>query len=299
MNRSGQLGLLIALSSLLVCRLHGQMPLSSAKSYCSLSGVPAKGAGNLSDGDLLALYNAQSDLVNSLAGDALVSATAMKRRGGSARMVAATIQFQAPALLRMTGFVPFLGSREFDLASDGHEFRLLIPVDRKMKFFVGPVDAPATSTDAKQNLRPQPIIDAFHWPRGELDASAGARLSSRMSRTLNLLLSDASGKRRKGRVKFDMATGTVSSLEVSSPEFGLVIKIRYGDWEEVENISDNVARCYPRQITISQPKDGVILELQILHSALNAQISAARFVLNPPRGISVVSLNLSGGADAP
>jgi len=296
MNRSGQLSLLFALFCPLWSNLCAQAPLGSR---CSLAGFPANSSRVMSDEALLEIYNTQSTLVSTLESDALASASAGKRYRGAARQVATSLHFQSPGFLRITGFAPFLGSRAFDLASDGREFRLLLPVDRQMKLFAGPAQAAATSLDPKQNLRPQPIVDALHWPRGELDRSSPAPRNSRVSRTLSLLLAPVAGQPRTAKVKFDLARGTVSSLEIQSPGLGLGTAIHYADWEKADNLSAEAAACYPRQIAINQPKDALLLDLRIMHVALNAQIPPVRFLLNPPRGISVVSLSLSGAPNAP
>jgi hypothetical protein len=73
------------------------------------------------------------------------------------------LSFLAPNSLGMTGEIPLSGRRTFDLASDGREFRLLVPDGKFMRFLVGPVGAPANSPNPRENLRPQPLIDAFYW----------------------------------------------------------------------------------------------------------------------------------------
>jgi len=84
----------------------------------------------------------------------------------------AILTFRAPHCCALTGVVPFSARRTFDIASDGREFRLLVPDGKIMRFFVGPVDAPPISSNPRENLRPKPIVDALHWFPAKLVSAA-------------------------------------------------------------------------------------------------------------------------------
>ena len=63
-----------------------------------------------------------------------------------------------PSLLRMTGLLPVLEDRMFDMVSSGHEFRLWIP--SRNQFIVGN-DQVTVSPEPVENLRPQVIYDTL------------------------------------------------------------------------------------------------------------------------------------------
>lgn len=106
-----------------------------------------------------------------------------------AQALPALLSFLAPDFLRLTGEIPFSGRRSFDLASDGRELRLLVPDGKFMRFLVGPVDAPATSKNPRENLRPRPLVDALHWVAATLSPpiqSSGNEQGSHHSIAVNL-----------------------------------------------------------------------------------------------------------------
>lgn len=269
---------------------------------CSLPGLTTDGE-SLGDTQLLAAYNAQADLVRSLQIYAVVRGEGGKEYGSGAKQprgLSTTIQLQAPALMRMTGFVPFAESRAFDIASDGREFRLLVPVDREMRFLVGPVDAPANSPNPKENLRPQSLVDAFRWPNGTSLGITPAQPASRGVRVLGIQLLPLRGVPRKGEVEFDLRNGTVSSLSIYGPDEGLISQTRYMDWEQApDQAGGGEMDCYPRRIVLVQAKQHFQLDVRVLQLNLNPPMAKALFVLKPPRGIPVVKLSLSGARAAP
>jgi hypothetical protein len=269
---------------------------------CSLPGLTT-GADSFGDAQLLTAYNAQADRVRSLQAYAMVRGEAGKNVGQPAKKqagkLAATIQFQAPAMLRVTGVIPF-SDREIDMASNGREFRLLVPVERDMRFLVGSVDASADSPNPKENLRPQPLIDALHWPKGTSTGEMGARPPNIAGRILSIQLPAVKGVQRTAQIEFDLQSGTVSSLSIYAPGARLLWVIRYSDWEEVANQATGaVAGCYPRRIVLVQSQQDFQLDMRILNLDLNPQIPTAHFLLNPPKGVPVVKLSSSGAKGAP
>ena len=269
---------------------------------CSLPGLTT-GVESLGDAQLLAAYNAEADLVRSLQIYALVRGEGGKEYGSGAKQprgLSTTIQLQAPELIRMTGFVPFADSRAFDIASDGREFRLLVPVDRETRFLVGPVEAPADSPNPKENIRPQPLFDAFRLPNGTSLGKTPAQPANRGVRVLSIQLLSLRGVPRAGEVEFDLRNGTVSSLSIYGPDEELIAQTRYTDWEQVpDQASGWEMGCYPRRIVLVQAKQHFQLDVRVLQVNLNPPMAKALFVLKPPRGIPVVKLNLSGARAAP
>jgi len=269
---------------------------------CSLPGLSPTDGESPGDAQLLTAYNAQADLVHTLLAYAMVRGEGGKEFGRSAKQsakLAATIQFQGPALLRMTGVIPF-SDREIDMASNGREFRLLVPVERKMRFLVGSVDAPGDSPNPKENLRPQPLIDALRWPIGTPAGAMEAQPTDNAGRILSVQLPTLRGVPRTAQVEFDLRSGTVSSFSIYGPGARLLSVVRYSDWEEVANQATGAAAgCYPRRIVLVKPQEDFQLDLRILNLDLNPPIPTAHFLLSPPKGVPVVKLRSSAAKGAP
>jgi hypothetical protein len=154
--------------------------------FCSMPGIAPASERSLSDADLLASYNSQAGLIQTVQGSVVVRAKGGPELGSKvrdSRPSPAILSFRAPASLRMTGVVPFSARRTFDIASDGREFRLLVPDGKIMRFFVGPVDAPPVSSNPRENLRAQPFLTVggpAMFDRSMLFCSVRAKIAGRL-----------------------------------------------------------------------------------------------------------------------
>src|SRR5580693_4372092 len=200
------------------------------------------------------------------------------------------LSFRAPGSLRMTGAIPFSARRSFDLSSDGGQFRLLVPDGKVMRFFVGPVDAPAKSQNPRENLRPQPVIDSLRWLHGTLNkTSSGSGSGMRGSRVIVVDLPAArDGNVRRADIAFDLPSGTITGLTIHDTAAHAITEIRYVDWQEiVDRMSESAAACFPRRIFVNQSLQNLQIEMKILSLRLNPPIPPSRFQLVPPRGIPI------------
>jgi hypothetical protein len=269
-------------------------PGSSASTHaCFVPGLVPNAHRTLSDDELLAAYNVRAVLVQSL------EATVMLRgKGGSefgkrakdSRPAPAMLSFRAPGSLRMTGAIPFSARRSFDLSSDGGQFRLLVPDGKVMRFFVGPVDAPATSQNPRENLRPQPVIDSLRWLHGTLNKTlSGTGSGMRGPRVIVVDLPVArDGSVRRADIAFDLLSGTITSLTIHDMTARAVTEIHYADWQEIaDRMNGSSSACFPRRIVVNQSLQNLQIEMKILSLRLNPAIPTSRFQLVPPRGIPV------------
>jgi hypothetical protein len=266
---------------------------SAALVGCSLPGIAA-GTRPLRGEELLAAYNAQSEVVRSLQASVIVrgqSGAEYKVRPHGAQALPAMVSFQAPAYLRMTGVVPFSARRSFDLASDGRELRLLVPDGKLMRFLIGPADAPATSKNPRENLRPRPLVDALHWPSAIALLPGGAKpQEAGEHQSVEVGLEPAMrGEARAARLDFDLQTGTLAAITISDASKQILSDIRYGDWRTVPGADRSV--CYPRRVELTQPGQDLHLDLKIVAMQLNVPMSRMQFRLPPPRGIPVTRLS--------
>jgi len=99
-----------------------------------------------------------------------IQASIIKTKEGMAKdytTVRGNILIRKPAMLRVYGRVPVVGTRAFDMVSDGQEFTLWIP--SKNKAFKGVNSLKKKSANPLENLRPGFFLDALVVRGLELD----------------------------------------------------------------------------------------------------------------------------------
>lgn len=266
---------------------------------CSMLGLTQEARRGLNRQTLVDAYNAQAALVHSLRASTIVRARAGSEYAGRVRdsqPTPAMLAFHAPASLRVTGVVPFSARRSFDLSSDGAGFRLLVPDGKLMHLFAGPVDAPATSSNPRENLRPQPILDALHWLPARLVSAPAPAISRDRSQAIEVELTDSSGAQKSAQLEFDLTSGTLSRLTLDDKVGQSLTEVVYGDWQKVPNGGNGRQVCFPRRILVIQKQPNRELEMKFLSVEINVQIQPSEFRLIPPQGIPVTRVgNPSAG----
>ena len=112
--------------------------------------------------ELVAKLNARWDALQSLNATVDIQASVMKSKEGVAKDYTSFrghILMRKPDLLRVLGQVPVLGTRMFDMASDGTNFTLLVP--SKDTAFKGPSKLHKKSANTIENMRPGFFLDAM------------------------------------------------------------------------------------------------------------------------------------------
>lgn len=218
-----------------------------------------------------------------------------RARNGGARPSPAVIKFHVPASLRMTGVIPFAARRSYDVSSDGRDMRLLVPDGKIMRFYIGSVDTPAVSPNPRENLRPQPLIDALHWPQGSLVTHASPSAQHKTRTILLNLNVRAQKEATTAEMEFDLERGTVARLTFDDKLGHPLSEVRYSDWRYMtQSNAGDAPFCFPKHIDLMESRQDLILQMEILSLALNPQIAPAEFRLNPPRGIPVTQLATNG-----
>jgi outer membrane lipoprotein-sorting protein len=271
---------------------------SPEQSSCSLLTPQPKPISAVNDAVLLDVYNTQVSLIRSLHATALLRGLVggEYRVGERPREFPAIIDFARPNLIRMTGVLPFAGSRGFEMASDGQMFRLLVPEDGKKTFLVGRVDAPAHSQKPRENLRPQPLIDALTWEKGTPLASAKAKLSTADdTQTLQVDLPPSRSGPSRAAIEFDLRSGVVKSLSTYDSSGHLLSEIGYQDWKKMSTYPEGApVGCFPRHIHLVQLARDFEIDIRITDIALNPEIPKYTFRPSPPKGIPIVTLDMLG-----
>jgi outer membrane lipoprotein-sorting protein len=262
---------------------------------CSLFSPQLNPASHIEDLALLNAYNLQANSIRSLHVEALMRARAGKeyRVGEQQREMPVLIDLVRPDLVRVIGSVPAMSSRGFEMASDGKEFRLLIPEDGKRRFFVGPADAPAQSQNPRENLRPEPISDALLWREGKLFETSAPQVDPAEDRTLKLAIGLTRVGEQTAVVDFDLPRGVVKSVTVYDSAGTLVSRANYSDWAPTEpSPEEHIAGgCFPKQVQFLEPTQDYEIELRVLRVEFNSSLPKSSFHPSPPRGVPVVPLH--------
>jgi hypothetical protein len=266
---------------------------------CSL--LDPQPAGAVDDSALLAAYNGQANRIRSMHVEALMRARAGTEYhvGEQQREMPVLLDLVRPDLVRVTGAIPSMSSRGFEMASDGKEFRLLIPENGRRRFLVGPADAPAQSENPRENLRPQPIVDALLWRSGKLSRSSEGRVAGSGDRTLKIDLPRARTGDQTAEIEFDLKHATVSSLTVYDVEQTVVSEARYSEWAKIDSSPDEPAGgCFPRQIQFLEPAQNYEITLRILRVVFNLDVPKSSFHPSPPKGVPIVPVLGSPGKES-
>ena len=112
--------------------------------------------------ELVARLNQRWEALQSLNATVDIQASVLKRKEGMAKdytTVRGIILMRKPEMLRVYGRVPVIGTRAFDMASDGKNFTLYIP--SKNKAIMGSNSLEKKSRNQLENMRPGFFFDAM------------------------------------------------------------------------------------------------------------------------------------------
>jgi hypothetical protein len=267
-------------------------PSVAQGSSCSLPGLAAGSAKRATVEDFLAAYNAQAAMLHSLRGSLILRVQGEAQLNATmnqSRPFPAMLTFRSPASVRLTGVIPYSARRSFDLASDGREFRLLVPDGNTMHFFVGPADAPETSANPKENIRPQMILEAVRWLPAKLEnSSVHPPMTKDGNESIDVELTTSTGRMAAAQLEFDLRNATLARLALLDSLGRAASEVDYSDWQTVPAAGDEKGpACFPRRIYVSQPQQNRRFEIKFLSVQLNVAILPAQFQLIPPPGVTV------------
>lgn len=112
--------------------------------------------------ELVNQLNTRWQSINSLTAKVQIQLSVLKQKEGLAKdytTIRGQIVMRKPESLRVVGMVPVLGTRVFDMASDGKDFTVSIPV--LSKAYRGPNTLKKKSANQLENLRPKIFFDAM------------------------------------------------------------------------------------------------------------------------------------------
>jgi outer membrane lipoprotein-sorting protein len=202
-----------------------------------------------------------------------------------------------PSMLRMTGLMPIVRNRAFDMVSDGQEFKLWIPA--KNRFVVGRNDMEThNAAQPLENLRPQHFYDALLLQRirpedeiavleNEVETISDAKghKHAQADYVIEIIRKERQGWFLSRKVIFNRADLLPHRQLLYDEKGNIVTNARYGDYRQDNGVN------FPWQIEIWRPQEEYDITLNVVKLELNHPLPDDRFVLEQPPGVQVVHLD--------
>jgi hypothetical protein len=193
------------------------------------------------------------------------------------------ILFRRPDQIRVIGLDPIVHSTILDMVSTGNDYRVSIPT--KNLFLEGSNDAPATSKNKFENLRPIAFLTSLliNPPDpGEYTLFEDVSDETRAVYKLIFLRRDGDEIRELRSVYFDRFTLDIARQRTFDASSQVTSETKYSNWTTQDGVR------FPLSIDMARPLDGYALQLQVTELKLNPpDLADEKFVLNPPPNAEV------------
>lgn len=198
--------------------------------------------------------------------------------------VRAYILFRKPADIRIIGLYPVVRNKAFDMASNGRDFQVYLPI--KNRFVVGTNEITAPSPNKIENLRPQVFLDTLLVrpvdPGTEYPLLEDLTDEENADYVLQIVRKMENGDLYLARnVWFDRLNLSIVRQQVFDKNGNILTDARYHDWKVFDGVP------FPKQIDINRPQDeyGVVITVDKIE--MNKSITDDKFVLEQPEGTQV------------
>lgn len=197
------------------------------------------------------------------------------------------ILFQKPDHIRVIGQDPVIHSTIFDMVSTGNDFRVSLPT--KNQFVEGANDAPATSKNKLENLRPAAFLTSLMVmppdPAKDVTLMEDDTNETRAVYIVQVILRDGDRLQLMRNVYFDRYTLNIERQKTFDANGNIVSDTKYAAWKVFN------ALRFPTDIDVQRPQDGYELVISVLDMKINTpQVTPEKFVLNQPPGSQLRSL---------
>ena len=194
--------------------------------------------------------------------------------------VRAFVLFRKPAEIRIRAELPVIRTLAFDMVSNGADFRFYLV--SKNRFFEGSNEAPATSGNKIENLRPDAFLSSMLVRPA--DASETTMLEDATDEDNALYILHFIKKLPDTHlilfrnVWFDRLDLSIVRQKVLDDQGTIVSDTRYSKWQTYQNA------LFPAHIDINRPKDGYGVVMDIVAMQMNKELTNEQFVLTQPEG---------------
>jgi outer membrane lipoprotein-sorting protein len=187
--------------------------------------------------------------------------------------------------MRILGQDPVVESTIFDMVSTGGTFRVSIPP--KKRFVVGSNDAPATSQNKLENLRPTAFLTSLliDPPDPAREVAVLVHDAPQNIYVLLVLHKNQDELALARSIYFDQYTLQITRQKTFDASGEVVSDTSYGDWTDHEGIP------YPSSIEIQRPRDNYEVQIAVSSIRFNTpDVTDAKFVLVQPAGTQLEEL---------
>jgi hypothetical protein len=196
--------------------------------------------------------------------------------------IRASILYRKPDDIRIIGLDPVVHSATiFDMVSTGRDFRVWIP--SKNRFIEGDNDAPPSSTNKLENLRPTAFLTslliASPDAKSDLTLLENDTDESKAVYILMIIRQEQGQLRVIRNIYFDRYSLEISRQKTFTASGEVVSETKYADWKPFGSAS------FPSTITIRRPLDGYEVVLDTVEMHVNPpDITDTKFALAQPAG---------------
>jgi outer membrane lipoprotein-sorting protein len=196
------------------------------------------------------------------------------------------VLIRKPNMIRMFGLYPVVRTRAFDMASNGTDFELFVPV--KNKFIVGKNHLDKPSPRKLENLRPQHIFEALVIAppeKGERAVLENDTDETNAYYIVHLLREEGGRLLLTRNIWFDRVRLSIARQEIFDETGDIVSDSRYSDYDDVRGVA------FPKKISVMRPKDEYGVALTVLKLQLNETLGDEKFALTQPPGTELLDLS--------
>ncbi|HET7102906.1 MAG TPA: hypothetical protein VFI20_02355 [Terracidiphilus sp.] len=254
----------------------------------------------VSPADLVNCMNKRWDQMKTLNATVEIQASVLKTHEGVEKDYTSFrghILIRKPGFLRVLGQVPMLGTRMFDMVSDGKKFMLYIP--SKDKVVTGSNELHKKSPNRVENLRPGPFFDSMvvrGLEPGDLySVTADSDTVEDASKKHLLVIpeyilsimrqkSDSQELEPVRIVHFHRDDLLPYQQDLYDSNGNLETQVFYSKYENYGGIK------YPSRVTIKRPMEDYQVVITVDKLVENMPLTDDQFVLNYPEGTKVQTL---------
>jgi len=239
--------------------------------------------------DLIQLIHNAWDPIQSFTMKADMSPSVGQLYGGQVTdyaTITGFVIFRRPDDIRIIGQDPVIHSTLFDMVSTGNTFRVSLPT--KNQFVIGANDAPATSKNKLENLRPAAFLTSLMiMPPGQEDLTLMEDDTNETTAVyiIQVIRRDGDQLRLLRNIYFDRYTLAINRQKTFDANGSITSDTKYAEWRAFNGT------LFPTMIDIQRPQDGYELILTVLDMKINTpEVTPEKFVLNQPPGATVKML---------
>ncbi len=247
--------------------------------------------------ELISQVNAQASAIKTLTATVDIATSVGGSKSGRVteyQEIRGYILVRQPNLLRMTGLMPVVRTRAFDMVSSGPDFKLYIP--QKSRLYIGKNDAQTSGGTGLAGLRPHIIYNALLLNDinllediAVLESGQEIVTDSKSQKKvplpdyrLDVIHRGPGGWYLERKIYFDRTALKPRRQRVYDMKGDVVSDILYGKWQEYGELS------FPSVIEILRPVEEYRITLGMVKLDLNQPLTDKQFELIPPEGTAVM-----------